>query len=37
MRVLDSEVTDAYVLKMSHEEIEKDLTLIGVSGLADKL
>ena len=37
MRVLDPEVTEAQVQNMSEEEIEKDLTLLGVSGLADKL
>ena len=37
MRVLDPEVTEQQVQNMSEEEIEKDLTLLGVSGLADKL
>ena len=37
MKVLDSQMTDAYVHNMAEEEIEKDLSLIGVSGLADKL
>ena len=38
MRVLDDpKMTELKVKNMPEDEIEKDLTLIGVSGMADQL
>ena len=38
MRILDDpELTDLKIKNMPENELEKDLTLIGVSGMADQL